>query len=201
MLDVGERSVAAHIADWAASTPDVIAIEEQGRTLSYAQLEARISDIARWLDGQGVKRGDYVALNLPRSTDLVVLLLAVWRAGAAYLPLDPEWPEARKRRVLEDAQPVLVVSAEKPRRNPLHWPFPASAVWGCHKKWMKRVVPCRFQSQTSATWLTFSILLAPRARQRCGNRAWPTAQLRSRCHKGHGTIGMPALGIDRVAGY
>ena len=124
VLDVGERSVAAHIADWAASTPDVIAIEEQGRTLSYAQLEARISDIARWLDGQGVKRGDYVALNLPRSTDLVVLLLAVWRAGAAYLPLDPEWPEARKRRVLEDAQPVLVVSAEKAEAEPTSLALP-----------------------------------------------------------------------------
>ncbi|MDR5873397.1 non-ribosomal peptide synthetase [Halomonas sp. CUBES01] len=112
VLDVGERSVAAHIAAWAASTPDAIAIEEQGRTLSYAQLEARVNNIARWLDGQGVKHGDYVALNLPRSTDLVVLLLAVWRVGAAYLPLDTEWPVDRKRRVLEDAQPALVVSAE-----------------------------------------------------------------------------------------
>ncbi|MCL7931127.1 non-ribosomal peptide synthetase [Halomonas llamarensis] len=111
-LDVGERSVATHIAAWAASTPDAIAIEEQGRTLSYAQLEARINGIARWLDNQGVKHGDYVALNLPRSTDLVVLLLAVWRVGAAYLPLDPEWPLARKQRVLEDAQPALVVSTE-----------------------------------------------------------------------------------------
>ncbi|MDQ7733306.1 amino acid adenylation domain-containing protein [Halomonas sp. SpR1] len=112
VLDVGERSVATHIAAWAASTSDAIAIEEQGRTLSYAQLEARINGIAGWLDNQGVKHGDYVALNLPRSTDLVVLLLAVWRVGAAYLPLDPEWPAARKRRVLEDAQPALVVSTE-----------------------------------------------------------------------------------------
>lgn len=110
-VDVGERSVATHIAAWAASTPDAIAIEEQGRTLSYAQLEARVNDIARWLDGQGVKPGNYVALNLPRSTDLVVLLLAVWRVGAAYLPLDTKWPVDRKRRVLEDAQPALVVSA------------------------------------------------------------------------------------------
>ncbi|MCC5901419.1 MAG: amino acid adenylation domain-containing protein [Halomonas sp.] len=112
VLDLGEWSVATHIAAWAASTPDAIAIEEQGRTLSYAQLEARVNNTARWLNGQGVKPGDYVALNLPRSVDLVVLLLAVWRAGAAYLPLDPEWPVARKRRVLEDAQPTLVVSAE-----------------------------------------------------------------------------------------
>ncbi|ELY22073.1 non-ribosomal peptide synthetase [Vreelandella titanicae] len=118
VLDMGEWSVATHIAAWAVSTPDAIAIEEQGRTLSYAQLEARVNDIARWLDGQGVKRGDYVALNWPRSTALVVLLLAVWRAGAAYLPLDPEWPVARKRRVLEDAQPALVVSAENAESEP-----------------------------------------------------------------------------------
>lgn len=112
VLDMGEWSVATHIANWAALTPDAIAIEEQGRTLSYAQLEARINGVARWLDNQGVKHGDYVALHLPRSTDLVVLLLAVWRAGAAYLPLDPEWPKARKLRVLEDARSALVVSAE-----------------------------------------------------------------------------------------
>ncbi|MBT2787102.1 MULTISPECIES: amino acid adenylation domain-containing protein [unclassified Halomonas] len=112
VLDLGERSVATHIAAWAASTSDAIAIEEQGRTLSYTQLEARTNGIAGWLDSQGVKHGDYVALNLPRSTDLVVLLLAVWRVGAAYLPLDPEWPVERKRRVLEDAQPALVVSTE-----------------------------------------------------------------------------------------
>lgn len=117
-LDVGDWSVATHIAAWAASTPDAIAIEEQGRTLSYAQLEARVNDIARWLDCQGVKRGDYVALNLPRSTDLVVLLLAVWRVGAAYLPLDTEWPVDRKRRVLEDAQPALVVNAENAEAEP-----------------------------------------------------------------------------------
>lgn len=121
-LDVGERSVATHIAAWAVSTPDAIAIEEQGRTLSYAQLEARVNDIARWLNGQGVKPGDYVALNLPRSTDLVVLILAVWRVGAAYLPLDPEWPVARQLRVLEDSQPALVVSAETPEAEPLDLP-------------------------------------------------------------------------------
>ncbi len=118
VLDVGERSVATHITTWAESTPDAVAIEEQGRTLSYAQLEARVNDIARWLDGQGVKRGDYVALNLPRSTDLVVLLLAVWRVGAAYLPLDTEWPVDRKRQMLEDGQPALVVNAENAEAEP-----------------------------------------------------------------------------------
>jgi amino acid adenylation domain-containing protein len=123
-VDVGDRSVATHIAAWAASTPDAIAIEEQGRTLSYAQLEARVNDIARWLDGQGVKLGDYVALNLPRSTQAVLLLLAVWRVGAAYLPLDPEWPVARKRQVLEDAQPALVVSAENTEAEPLALALP-----------------------------------------------------------------------------
>lgn len=126
VLDVGERSVAAHISAWAASTPDSIAIEEQGRTLSYAQLEARINGIARWLGNQGVKRGDYVALNLPRSADLVVLLLAVWRVGAAYLPLDTEWPVDRKRRVLEDAQPVLVVSAENAEAEPAAFNLPST---------------------------------------------------------------------------
>lgn len=126
VLDVGEWSVATHIAAWAASTPKAIAIEEQGRTLSYAQLEARVNDIARWLEGQVVKPGDYVALNLPRSTDLIVLLLAVWRVGAAYLPLDPEWPVDRKRRVLEDAQSALVVSAENAEAELAALAFPGT---------------------------------------------------------------------------
>lgn len=134
VLDVGERNVAAHIAAWAASTPDAIAIEEQGRTLSYAQLETRINGIAQWLDNQGVKHGDYVALNLFRSTDLVVLLLAVWRVGAAYLPLDPDWPLARKRRMLEDAQPALVVSAENDEAEPTSLALPGIRSVGLPKE-------------------------------------------------------------------
>lgn len=133
-LDVGEWSVATHIAAWAAATPDAIAIEGQGRTLSYAQLEARVNDIARWLDGQGVKRGDYVALNLPRSTDLVVLLLAVWRVGAAYLPLDTEWPVDRKRQMLEDGQPALVVNAENAEAEPAALALPGIRIVGLPKE-------------------------------------------------------------------
>ncbi|MFM9271601.1 non-ribosomal peptide synthetase [Halomonas elongata] len=111
-VDVGACSVAERIAEWAGVTPDAPAIEEGECTLSYAQLEARVQDMALWLQGQGVNAGDHVALNLPRSTELVVMLLAIWRVGAAYLPLDPEWPVARRQRILEDARPVLIVSAD-----------------------------------------------------------------------------------------
>ncbi|WP_394589519.1 non-ribosomal peptide synthetase [Halomonas sp. B23F22_20] len=109
-LDVGERSVAERVAAWAETTPDAIALTEGGRTLSYAALERRVAAVAEGLRRQGVAPHDRVGLCLPPSIDLVVLLLAIWRVGAAYLPLDPGWPEARRRRVVEDARPVLTVA-------------------------------------------------------------------------------------------
>jgi amino acid adenylation domain-containing protein len=110
-IDVGTQTVADRISHWAKTTPEAPALEEGGQRLSYREFDARIDRLANWLVAQGVKPGTIVALNLPRSLGLPVAMFAAWRAGAAYLPLEPGWPEARRAAVLADAQPALVLDA------------------------------------------------------------------------------------------
>ncbi|WP_433125211.1 non-ribosomal peptide synthetase [Micromonospora sp. CA-240977] len=94
----------------AARTPDGIALVSATGTLTYAELDLRTDDLARRLRGLGAGPGTTVAVGLPRSAALVVALLAVVKAGSAYLPLDPGHPDERIRMMLYDARPVCVLS-------------------------------------------------------------------------------------------
>ncbi|PSJ26619.1 non-ribosomal peptide synthetase [Streptosporangium nondiastaticum] len=94
----------------AARTPHATALVHGAQTLTYAELNARANRLARHLVALGVRPGTVAAVALPRSTELVVALLAVLKAGGAYLPLDTADPAARLRDVLETAAPVCVVT-------------------------------------------------------------------------------------------
>jgi amino acid adenylation domain-containing protein len=100
----------ALIARWGRETPTAPALAGHGITLDYAELNARVDGLAAWLVAHGVGRESVVALDMARSADMVVALLAVWRAGGAYLPLDPQWPQARRQLLLDQARPVLVLT-------------------------------------------------------------------------------------------
>lgn len=95
--------------------PDSTAVVCAGAELSYAELEARANRLAHHLRGRGVEPGQRVALCLPRSLDLVVALLAVPKAGAVYVPLEPTYPEARIRFVLEETEASVVIVAGSSR--------------------------------------------------------------------------------------
>ncbi|WP_051777480.1 non-ribosomal peptide synthetase [Streptomyces violaceorubidus] len=92
-----------------ARTPRAVAVTAADGTLTYAELDTRAGRLARHLAGRGAGRGTVVAVVLPRGTDLLVALLAVVRTGAAYLPVDPVHPPARRARLIADADAVLVV--------------------------------------------------------------------------------------------
>nr|ARU08075.1 MlcM [uncultured bacterium] len=94
----------------ARQAPDAIAVTFDAGKLTYRQLDQRANRLARSLISRGVRRGDFVAVALPRSADLVVALLAVLKAGAAYVPLDLKNPAARTDAVLADARPAVVLS-------------------------------------------------------------------------------------------
>ena len=95
----------------AARTPEAIAVICQDESLSYRELHARANRLARSLIAQGAGPERYVGVSLPRSPELVVTLLAVLKAGAAFLPLEPDHPPARIAAMLAAAQPTLVVDA------------------------------------------------------------------------------------------
>ncbi|MGW3962983.1 amino acid adenylation domain-containing protein [Amycolatopsis sp. NPDC005003] len=94
----------------AARTPDAVAVGGIGASLTYRQLDERTDRFAGALAAGGAGPERIVAILLPRGVDLVVAVLAVLKSGAAYLPLDPEHPDARLRAVVTAAEPVLVVT-------------------------------------------------------------------------------------------
>lgn len=126
VADFGAVTLAGRIAHWAHTTPHAAALEAGGRRLSYLELDRRIDGLAHWLQARGVVPGALVALELPRSLELVLAIFACWRAGAAYVPLEPQWPEARREAVLADARPALVLRADA-GRSASAWPEAAIA--------------------------------------------------------------------------
>ncbi|MFJ9108840.1 amino acid adenylation domain-containing protein [Streptomyces sp. NPDC102283] len=98
------------VRDQARATPHEPAVIDGDAVLTYAELDAAAGRLARGLAGRGVGRGDIVAVGMARGAGLVVALLSVLRAGAAYLPLDPAVPTARLEHFVADSEAVLVVS-------------------------------------------------------------------------------------------
>ena len=93
-----------------ARTPQAIAVQFGAEQLTFAELDARSNQLARYLQERGAGRETHVALCLDRSLELVVALLAVLKAGAAYLPLDPGYPKDRIAFIVQDARVPLLVT-------------------------------------------------------------------------------------------
>ncbi|GAA1398010.1 hypothetical protein GCM10009639_36040 [Kitasatospora putterlickiae] len=107
---VPDRSVAELFAAQAAARPDSVAIRSGERTVTYRELDDRANLLAAELDRRGIGPETIVALAVPRSAAMVVALLAVLKSGAAYLPIDPDYPAERIAFMLADARPALIVT-------------------------------------------------------------------------------------------
>ncbi|WP_269780373.1 condensation domain-containing protein, partial [Methylobacterium sp. Leaf118] len=105
-----EASLPALFERQAARTPEATALVHAGERLSYAALNGRANRLARHLTALGIGPEARVALALPRSSEMVVGLLAILKAGAAYVPLDPNYPVERLRFMLADAAPRAVLT-------------------------------------------------------------------------------------------
>nr|ADU56041.1 hypothetical protein CA37-18 [uncultured organism CA37] len=91
---------------------DEVAVIDGDRTRSFGELAEYAEKIAGYLSGRGVRRGDRVAVVMERSSDLIATLLAVWKAGAAFVPVDPAYPVERVKFMLADAEPAATVCEE-----------------------------------------------------------------------------------------
>jgi amino acid adenylation domain-containing protein len=101
--------------------PDRPAIRDGGRVCSYAELDAKSNRLARALRARGVRRGQRVGLCLERSLEMVVSLLAVLKAGAAYVPLDPAFPHARLEHYAKDSSISLLLTSSDVVGAPRNW--------------------------------------------------------------------------------
>ncbi|WP_037827254.1 non-ribosomal peptide synthetase, partial [Streptomyces sp. NRRL B-1347] len=94
-------------------SPDSVAVAYEGVELSYAALNTEVNRLARLLVSRGAGPERFVAMAMPRSERMLVTLLAVLKSGAAYLPVDPEYPADRIAYMLDDADPALVVTVSE----------------------------------------------------------------------------------------
>ena len=97
----------------ADATPDRVALECAGRTLSYAELDDRANQLAHLLDQRGVRPGARVGLLLERSVELYVALLATLKAGATFVPIDPGFPADRVCFVTKDADIAMIITQQE----------------------------------------------------------------------------------------
>ncbi|MCV6637686.1 amino acid adenylation domain-containing protein [Candidatus Albibeggiatoa sp. nov. NOAA] len=101
----------------AAATPDAIAVEFAEQSLTYQQLNQHANQLAHYLQSLGVQADTVVGICLERSLDMLVGLLGIFKAGGAYLPLDPNYPTQRLAFMLEDAQLSILVTDSNLRQR------------------------------------------------------------------------------------
>jgi amino acid adenylation domain-containing protein len=97
----------------AQSFPDKIAIRFHDRALTYAEVANTANRIAALLVQKGIKKGDIIGLALDRCPELIISLLAIMKSGAAYVPLDPEYPKDRIEFMLEDSAAKILITSAK----------------------------------------------------------------------------------------
>ncbi|OXM68369.1 non-ribosomal peptide synthetase [Amycolatopsis vastitatis] len=110
------ESVVALFGKRVAAAPDAVAITgADGTDLTYAEVHQASNRLAGYLAGRGVGRGDRVGVAMDRSPDLLIAFLAIWKAGAAYVPVDVEHPAERIAYVLADSAVSTVLCTEATR--------------------------------------------------------------------------------------
>ncbi|GAB3807197.1 hypothetical protein GCM10028819_43600 [Spirosoma humi] len=108
------------ITQTATLYPDNTAITFNGQQVSYHVMDERANQLAHYLVQQGIRVGDLVGVALDRSPDMIITLLAVMKAGAAYIPLDPAYPQDRITFMLSDSAAKLLITSQKHSRRLTH---------------------------------------------------------------------------------
>ncbi|SDZ41128.1 nonribosomal peptide synthetase DhbF [Evansella caseinilytica] len=106
-----QESFLERIEQQATITPDAVAVVFEQERLTYSSLLKRVNQLAHLLVNHDVRPEQYVAIALPRSLETVISMLAVLKTGAAYLPLDMEYPQERLEWMLEDSRPACVITS------------------------------------------------------------------------------------------
>ena len=105
-----EATLNTEFSRQAATTPDKVAIKFEDVVLTYAEVESRSNQIARYLQSKGVQAGDLVGICVDRSELMLVNLYAIMKAGAGYVPLDPAYPNDRLQYMCDHSELKLIVT-------------------------------------------------------------------------------------------
>ena len=105
-----DKTVVDFFEEQVKKSPDSIAVVFEDKKLTYKELNERANQLARYLQNKGVKEETLVPICLERSLEMITGILGILKAGAAYVPIDPEYPEDRKRFMLEDTGAAIAVT-------------------------------------------------------------------------------------------
>ncbi|MFJ8166813.1 amino acid adenylation domain-containing protein, partial [Streptomyces sp. NPDC096136] len=111
--EVADATLPALFEAGVAAAPDAQAVEADGRSWTYGELNARANQVAHWLISQGIGAEAPVGVALSRSAEQVAVILGVMKAGAGYLPIDPQYPAERIAFMLADAVPTIVITTDQ----------------------------------------------------------------------------------------
>jgi len=103
-------------------TPTKTAVEFYDLKTTYTELHEKVNQMAHYLKAQGVQSGDFIAVSFPRSPELLYALLAIMQCGAAYLPLDPEYPKERLEFMLNDSDARILLTSKTLFASLPTWP-------------------------------------------------------------------------------
>lgn len=93
--------------------PNQTAVEFEENSLTYKQLNEKSNQLANELIHKGIKKGDLIGIFLERSLEMIIGLLGILKSGAAYVPIDPEYPEERIQYILDDIHAKIVITTQK----------------------------------------------------------------------------------------
>ncbi|WP_273941667.1 non-ribosomal peptide synthetase [Kutzneria chonburiensis] len=132
-VDLPAPTITSLFAVQVKATPNAVAVTSEGTSLSYSDLNARANRLAHKLIAEGAGPETFVALCLPRTADLVIAVLAVLKSGAAYLPIDPDYPQDRISRMVEDSGALLTLTSvdadDQPSTDPVITVAPESPAY------------------------------------------------------------------------
>jgi amino acid adenylation domain-containing protein/thioester reductase-like protein len=104
------KTIIDYFEEQVKKSPDAIAVEFEKENLSYHALDFKSNQLAHYLRASGVKEETLVAICIPRSLEMMIGILGILKAGAAYVPVDPEYPQARINYLLEDTNTPFVIT-------------------------------------------------------------------------------------------
>lgn len=114
--DNGNRLVSDLFADQVRATPDSIALIHEGNSVTYRQLDERSNQLANYLKKQGVKQQTLVPICISRSLEMIVGVLAIFKTGGVYVPIEPDYPQERIQYILSDVGGKVVVTDSRSSR-------------------------------------------------------------------------------------
>jgi amino acid adenylation domain-containing protein len=108
-----DKTIVDLFTEIAGQQPNTRAVTFEGKSISYAQLDQKSNQLANYLINQGVKQNSFVPICIQPSLEMIIGILGILKAGAAYIPIDPEYPTTRIKYLTDESKSPLIISSSE----------------------------------------------------------------------------------------